>query len=315
MSSECRQQPRQPKGSPSGGRWASFLGAPADVSLTDNYLHGRARALTEGAYLQPIAVADADPRRLVAASQWWDVTSFFAEHNHAQGDYPAMPESGLYADGSRTRRWLYDDGEVAVRMASRSAIGAFASSLAPPKTFDMPIEADTPAGRVTMSVRVTHLGGDGWHVTCIGRNQDSEAKQAAAMAVRSILERQRVTRSVAELAEKIVEARTRQPAGTFRRVAVQSSFIKGFLVGAGAGDDEVDALVYLKNGKVYSYRAPVEVVEEVLSAPSPGSAYSRLLKGRHAAPPITARLCQACGRWARWDHSCEAHGARPRQRE
>lgn len=190
-------QPRQPKGIPVGGQFATSAKSEAGVTLggpatraaaelstpaLEKFLGsaGRRAALLDGGYV-PATVLPAltDPRRTAGRDIWWAQSFMAAEHGAEDQTYPLIPDNytpsmragknlgGRSESGNlRTYRTKWTDDGVTFRMPSRNAINAFAAETG--GTFRVPFSAfDEKTGRtIETEALVTNHGSGAWSVDC-----------------------------------------------------------------------------------------------------------------------------------------------------
>lgn len=280
--------------------------APPPPSHVD--FAGREALIEAGGHAEALAVSSAKPWPVRDASSWWSNRLSIAEHNHADGDYPMLPERGVYDTMLRTYRRCYQGGANAVRIASKSAVNRFADKTG--GTFDMPAEVLTAEGPVSTNVRCTRVADGVWHVTPTTANP-SRSEVAAAEAVRVVLEAQRPALALERVGDLVARAERRVPVGAVRRRPVDSSFIQAVGFGRRAPVVTVEM-----RGQVYGYATDSVRAGQFLAAMqaggSLGAAYNEFIKGEER---VEMRSCGRCGvRVARGPgmprHLCEVHDRR-----
>lgn len=271
-------------------------------------LEGRDELIDAGRFAEALAVSSAKPWPARDASSWWSNRKLIGEHNHAGGDYPMLPEVGLYHTQMRTRRGYYKGGDVEIRMPEKAAVRRFAGQVG--GTFDMPVEVVTGEGPVSTNLRMTQVADGVWHVTPTTKDP-TRAEVAAAEAVRAVMEGQRPALALETIGDLVARAESRVPVGAVRRKPVESSFINA--VGFGR---RTPVVTIEMNGRTYGYRPEASVAEGFLNAirqgQSVGMAYSWFIKGQ---PRVEMKVCSRCGvEVPRGDglpsHVCELHQRR-----
>lgn len=198
----------------------------------------------------------------------------------------------------------YAGTQTSVKMPSANAIRRFARETG--GTFDIPVEADTPAGRIGARVRVTHNGGMRWSVSVPGHS--GELSDYLAESVSAVLEARQPVRSLAETRDILARRRERIAAAGVKVQPLRTA--STWIDGAGYNPAE-EQLVVTMNGRSYGYHVSPETYEEFLGAPSPGAAYNRLVKGE---PRFELGFHESCGRYYRAEqrHRCPSRHTAPK---
>jgi hypothetical protein len=293
-----------------------YARADSGVTLADLFevdparIEERNEAITAGSHVAPVALATADPTSTRRRVQWWRTRTWAAEHRHEQGDYPLMTEYGSPSSpesGRRTHRMLYEGNGTKMRMPARTAIDRFSAAHGH-RTFDVPVEIESPSGKMIVNVRVSKWPGGYWHVSS---PTGSPAGIEAAEAVHAVLEakRGRIRSSLTDAGNLLERAQNRPaPHGTVRVRSVNSSMISR------VGYDPTNRMmtVEMTRGQVYGYACSESTFEAVAGASSVGQAYNQLVRGQLQRVGVTN--CPSCGQFMAATgaaHTCATHGPRP----
>ena len=284
--------------------------ALAPTTGIEAYLERKRAALLERGFVPatPGPSTAGSPREAGNAANWWQDAHARAEVRIDGNDIPQMPDDYTPSGGAgrslagrrRTHRRLYSSGEIAIRMPSAAAIRRYSTELGG-GTFDVPISAEGPAGRpIAGHVRVTETSPGCWSVAAVNMPKGADAK--IAEAVNAVLEARRPTFALDQVEKAgglLEKARERRAAAGVELSDVNSTWIRG----AGYNDETGEVVLDLL-GRRYAYEVPRGVYEYVMSAPSPGSAYNALIKGRYPSHAVDS--CDTCGRSYRsgTGHAC-----------
>lgn len=228
--------------------------------------------------------------------KWWERTNTIAE----AGQYTVMPQRS--ATGTRAALRRYEGSDTQVRMPSVTAIRRYAKEHG--TTFDVPVEAVTPHGPITGHVRVTSHGGGRYSVSAVQMPKEHGAY--VAESVLASLEARRPSRGLSEVRDILERRRERLAAQGVKVKPVDSSWIQG--VGYNPNDEQ---LVMDLQGRVYAYHVDPDTYEEMMSAPSLGSAYNALVKRK--APTFAVEQHETCGNYfyAGSAHRCPSYHHTP----
>lgn len=311
-------QPRQPKGVPIGGQWATAAHAETGLALLPSSLDPqlaaeRHRALLDAGYVPAVATPGLDPATTAGIDQWWSDHFVTAEYRATGEGFAQMPDdfTPAMSDGNalsgkrRTHRVRYRGEDVQLRMPSASAIKRFTATSGE-TTFDVPVGAEYPdAGGVPQTVqgwvRVTRSPGGRW--TTVGMGFAGEG-EAVAEGVSAILEARRPSFALRDAGSLIERHRARLAAQGAPMQAVSSQWISA------VGYDEASGVMATQTaaGRVYGHLVSKARYEAVAAAASPGAMFNRLVKGSEHAQVSN---CPACGRFfaASAPHTCPAPAA------
>lgn len=306
-------QPRQPKGVPIGGQWATPAHAETDLSLLPSSLDPqlaaeRHQALVDAGYVPAVATPGLDPATTAGIEQWWGDHFVTAEYRATGEGFAQMPDdfTPAMSDGNalsgkrRTHRVRYRGEDVQLRMPSASAIKRYAATSGE-STFDVPVGAEYPdANGVPQTVqgwvRVTRSPGGRW--TSVGMGFAGEG-EAVAEGVSAILEARRPSFALRDAGSLIERHRARLAAQGAPLQSVSSQWISA------VGYDEASGVMATQTaaGRVYGHLVSKARYEAVAAASSPGAMFNRLVKGSQHSEVSN---CPSCGRFfaASAPHSC-----------
>lgn len=280
------------------GQFAGRVHTGPEIALAPDAIEAR-RAVLEAAGYTQVEPEVRLPYQTAKTTDWWAQVG----PEPVPGDYPVMTRD--LPEGGRAYLKRYAGGEVDLRMPSVSSIRRYADAHG--STFDVPVSAVTPAGHGKGHVRVTYNGDGRWSVSCIGI--PGEAAAYVAESVSAVLEARRPTQALAVTRDILRRRRERIAAGGVKVKPVDSVWIRGI------GYNEQDGQMVIQLGKhVYGYRVPREVYEEVRSAPSPGAAYNRLVKGKSRGKFRVVQH-EACGNFydIMMEHRCPSRHEPPKK--
>lgn len=323
-------QPRQPKGIPVGGQYATAQRGAAGLSLAgplsatrdaeiEKFFGDaeRHQAILDGGYV-PASVVPAltDPRYTTGRGVWWGQAYAAAEHGVDDATYPIMPDDytpskragaslgGRSALGNlRTYRTKWTDDGITFRMPSKNAVKAFAAETG--STFRVPFSAlDEKSGRaIETEVLVTSLGNGAWSVDCNSLSGSTKAMVCEAITAR--LERRR--RSLAPKVTGEVLDKCRDSSGQVRDLLARATAreaASGAAVAAtdhrsqwisAVGYNEASGVMFTEtsNGNTYGHHVSVDDFEAVRTGKSPGAMFNTLVKG---SPRAEVSRCGQCSR-------------------
>lgn len=290
-------QPRVPAGNPAGGRWTSKCNPESRTQLFPEgemeWLSARKKELEAGGYQGPGTLhPNFNVNRQLRARDWWSMQAVLQERNHAEGDYPAMAEGDRTKDKQGrlvgTQRREYVGAGVSLRMPSVTAIRRFADNTES-RTFDVPVSANTPAGRTVGWVRVTRDNDGRWAVR--GLNMTKEESFYISEAVQAQLSAQRVTGELSRIGDLTERRRQRASEAGARGQAVHSTWIREL------GYDQGTGTMFMETGgRHYGYKTSPQTYLSVLKSHSPGSDFNTQVKKR--AERVGVTKCDSCGRWS-----------------
>lgn len=311
-------QPRQPKGVPIGGQWATAAHAETGLALLPSSLDPqlaaeRHQALLDAGYVPAVATPGLDPRTTAGIEQWWGDHFVTAEYRATGEGFAQMPDdfTPAMSDGNalsgkrRTHRVRYRGEDVQLRMPSASAIKRYAATSGE-STFDVPVGAEYPdANGVPQTVqgwvRVTRSPGGRW--TTVGMGFAGEG-EAVAEGVSAILEARRPSFALRDAGSLIERHRARLAAQGAPLQSVSSQWISA------VGYDEASGVMATQTaaGRVYGHLVSKARFEAVAAAASPGAMFNRLVKGSQHAEVAN---CPSCGRFfaASAPHACPTPAA------
>ena len=306
----------------SDGKFAGHVaGEAAEVSLrgpdgsdtvaapvSSDWRELRARQLDSLGYVAPIATSTRiDPKTTEGIDQWWSTTFVDAEYGHGGGDYPLMPDdntpnmtAGQSISGNRrTHRMSYSGHGVTLRMPSKTAIHRF-SAAQHDRTFDVPVSASLPDGRMVHgTVRVTK-GSDGqWETKGLGFAPEHEV--FVAEGVSAVLEGQRARTSLAAAGDLVARRRERLANTGAKAMPVQSTWIRS--VGYGSTDSGEGMMTLTTKGytrkdgsvappKTYGYKVDPATYAAMANSDAPGKVFNRFVRGERG---VTVDTCGKCG--------------------
>ena len=293
--------------------------APASDAVDKNWRTERAEQLASMGYVRPAATPTNIPTTTTdRISDWWTNSFIDAEHGHAEGDYPVMPDDntpGMHggrslAGNRRTHRMNYSGAGISLRMPSKTAIHRFAKERGA-RTFDVPLSVTASDGSTKHgTVRVVRGEGNVWNVKALGFSGSSEIE--VSEGVKAILEGQRARTALAEagdLTRQRVERMTKMGAA---EKTVSSEWVKAVGLTTNDGGDPVMTMrtkpYERKDGTVtpgrsYGYKVDPETFKAMSSSGEPGRFFNRQIKGK--ATPVEVMECDKCHRLsARADHVC-----------
>lgn len=307
-------QPRQPKGIPIGGQYATTARGEGGVSLAGtsagtrvppqrstpllDRLFGDAErhdAFERRGYVPPTYFAAVDdPRSTRLRREWWEQHFVSGEHR-ADGDgYPKMPDDytpsrtvGRALSGHRrTHRMRYEDNGVTFRMPSVTSIKRYAQETG--TTFDVPVSAVDENGRpISGWVRVTNNGAGVWSAEGLGFNGVANAKISEAVASR--LESRRPRRGPRQTGDLLERHKARLASQGAETERVRSTWISAVGYNSEAGVMFTET----SNGKTYGHYVDPDTFNAVRGDRSPGAAFNAMVKG---SPTATVTRCGKCNR-------------------
>lgn len=309
-------QLRQPKGVPIGGEYAVKARLQNDVHLTPQGLSAqeateRHDALVDAGYVPAVATRGLDPATTAGIDQWWGDHFVTAEYRASGEGFAQMPDDATPAmtggnalsGARRTHRVKYRGDDVTLRMPSATAIKRFAKDSGE-TTFDVPVGGQYPdAGgnpsQVSGWVRVNRSPNGAW--TAVGMGFPAGEDEAVAEGVASILEARRPTHALRDAGALIAKHRARLAAQGAPMRSVSSQWISA------VGYDDASGVMATQTatGAIYGHLVSRLRFNAVAQAPSPGSAFNKLVKG---SDRVGVSNCHSCGRFfaAGGAHSCPA---------
>lgn len=295
---------------------------PVDADQVRADLAHRVEELRAHGYA-PAAVVDDpfDPARTSRRDEWWQASFALAEHARGGGyhvmpdDYtPGMTEGQSLTGHRRTHRMKYEGGGAVLRMPSATAIKRYADDI-DGATFDVPVEAHTPAGTMHGYVRVTRGKNGLWLVESPELGRDEQGRptvtdpatgqarlatpreiarsQYVTEAVNAVLESRRPSLALKEVGDLMARRRERRAQlGETLVTPDQSGVVKGVAYSAATQA----TLVRLGN-RVYAYAdTSPQDASRLLRNYSPGRVYNQHFKNRK--PSIRVEQCPDCRRYA-----------------
>ncbi len=306
-------QPRQPRGVPVGGQWATAAHAESGLALLPSSLSPqqaaeRHQALLDAGYVPAVVTPGLDPATTAGIDQWWGDHFVTAEYRASGEGFAQMPDDATpgMSDGNalsgrrRTHRVRYRGQDVQLRMPSAAAIKRFAAQSGE-GTFDVPVGAQYPdasgvESQVQGWVRVTRSPGGRWSAVGLGFAGESEA---VAEGVSAILEARRPSFALRDAGSLITRHRERLAAQGAPLQSVTSQWISA------VGYDEASGVMATQtaNGNIYGHLVSKARAQAVAEAASPGAMFNRLVKG---SDRVEVSNCPSCGRFfsASSAHTC-----------
>jgi len=288
--------PRQPRGIPIGGEFATHNRSESQIGLAPE-LRGftpeertkRAAALIHGGFV-PVTSTEYIPSRTAAA--WWNAAYARAEHQPGGEGYSKITDFWDAEGVSRPRRLRranYRGGGVMLTMPSVTQIRKHSAKVGH-ETFDIPVSGSFPGGSVQGWARVTRNRAGVWSVSCPGMTKEAQAY--VGEAVSAMLESRRVSTAMTEETDLIARRRARFAQGG---IAMSKTEKSGFISGVGYNEAAQTMAVKIGN-RHYSYSVAKDVFAQVRAARSPGQAYNILVKGTARGEAVTS--CDNCGRFS-----------------
>ena len=299
-------QPRQPKGIPVGGQFASRQRheVKVDIALAAAYTDSRIQAagephdildrlygdekrrqtLAAGGYVEPSFVhAAVMPDTTEQIDSWW--AQAYTAMGTAQDSWGVLPQ--VLPSGRRYPRMKYTAADMTLRMPALGRIKreARAQGLPIPVPFSAVDSRGLPIQGVAL---VTDAGNGRWIVEPRGMGGESAAK--IAEAITSQLEGRAVARSDSDTGDLLEAHRRRRLAQGLDVRDSHSKWIEGF-----AHDADEGVLVMRTNtGKTYGYSVDSSTAVAVMTDYSPGRAFNHLIKGK--TPRLEVETCSRCAR-------------------
>lgn len=266
---------------------------------TPEILAQRIEQLRETGYVSAGAVPDMfDPSTTKRIDAWWQ--SSFALTEQARGgghhlmpdDYtPGMGAGRSLGGNRRTHRMKYEGAGVTLRMPSVTSVKRYSKDIKG-ATFDIPVEASTPAGNVQGFVRVTPGANGSWEVEALGLEGQPQIAGYLSESVRATLEGRRPSMALKEVADLAERRRERLIAEGARMYEPKqkSSVVKAVGYSREAGE------MYVQLGRRHYAYAGVDPREAgiLYRGVSPGKSYNERVKGKY--PSLAASECGECGR-------------------
>lgn len=309
-----RTQPRQPRGTPVGGQFASHTANESTLILDEpsefkEEMAARRDTLARRGYVPPKALnSTIDPHTTAHRTEWWDRAFAIAEYGNKKGDYAQMPDDFTPSGGSgsaisghrRTHRMAYQGSGVVMRMPSVTSIKRYESEVG--GTFDVPVTATYPGGDVAGWVRVTRTDDGSWATRGLGF--PPEASAYVAESVQCVLESRRPSRALSEVGDLLERRRQRAARlGIKMQTVATSSWVRA------TGYDSASSTMVMSTSSAanYGYTVPISVYKELSEGKAPGRVFNTLVKGR--APRIEVVQCPNCQRFygSGNDHRCQPH--------
>lgn len=312
-------QPRQPRGVPVGGQWATAAHAETGLALVPTGLSAqeaaeRHLALVERGYVPAVASIGIDPATTAGIDQWWGEHFVTAEYRASGEGFAQMPDDNTPSmnDGNalsghrRTHRVRYRGQDIALRMPSATAIKRYAGDSGE-STFDVPVGGEYPDASgaprtVSGWVRVTKSPGGRWNA--VGMGFPAGGDETVAEAVSAVLEARRPSHALRDAADLIDRHRARLVAQGAQLQSVSSQWISA------VGYDDASGIMATQtaNGKLYGHVVSKARCAAVAAAQSPGAMFNKLVKG---SGKVEVANCPACGRFfsSTAPHSCPAPSA------
>lgn len=268
----------------------------------------RADLLRAEGYADAQATPDPfDPETTKHRPEWWAHSFAHAEQAKGGGydimpdDYtPGMTEGRALSGNRRTHRIKYEGAGVQLRMPSATSIRKYAKELKG-RTFDVPVEANTPAGTVMGHVRITPGPNGTWSVS--GVRMPDGRNEYVSEAVQAILEDRRPSLALAQTQDLLERRRERLfAAGTKQS---PPKYASTFIEGVGYNQYSAE-MTFNLSGRQYGYKVPPEVAKNMLTSSNPGRAYAALIKGKRRRFDVVE--CPKCRRFINEDtadmHQC-----------
>ncbi|MGO1851824.1 MAG: hypothetical protein ACTH0V_00260 [Microbacteriaceae bacterium] len=291
----------------------------SEKEIANRIVAERLETLQASGYAPVGSAPDAfDPTKTAKRDQWWQTQFALAEQAKGGGfhimpdDYtPGMGRGQSITGNRRTHRMKYEGAGVTLRMPSVTAIKRYSKDI-DGATFDVPVEAKTPAGSVQSYVRISPGPKGTWEVSTPGIEGNSDVAGYLAESVNATLEGRRPSKALGEV-QDLAERRRQRIANMGVRMydaKADSSVVKA--VGYAPASREM----YVQLGRrQYAYEgAPSSLAGKLYRGYAPGTIYNSQVKGRF--PSQQAATCEQCGRVtsvAR-DHQCpRAHGKATRR--
>lgn len=296
-----------PYSPPEQGDSIDAAGDPRAVAA--RVLDTRVKQLKDTGYAEVGAMPSMhDPSNTARRGSWWQSQFALAEQAKGGGfhimpdDYtPGQTDGRSLLGKRRTHRMKYEGAGVTLRMPSVTAVKRYSKDIKG-ATFDLPVEARTPAGTVQTHVRVSP-GPDGtWEVSSPGLTGQPELEGYVSESVRATLEGQRV-RTALKDAGDLAERRRKRIADM--GVKMYEPKADGSVV-KGVGYSRAGSELYVQLGnRNYAYdNATPRLAGQLYRAHVPGSIYNSQVKGKF--PSAKAESCDDCGRVtsSKREHEC-----------
>lgn len=310
----ANNQPRKPKGTPTGGQFDTFGHAAAEVTLSPR--RSRKRALSGGAETvvnerrEQLAATGYIPARLSLSQagrkanidDWWDTHQLNAEYRTDGQAVPQLPDdygtktAGRATSGRRrVRRETYNVAGVEVFMPNRGTVNRFLTESGS-DVVDVPVTAAVE-GRPPVDGWVRVRKGDNGTFTVQGLGMSGQTETVIAESVSAAMDGS--ASSVSSYKDLIARRAETEHAAGQAETPVNSSWVGGV-----AYDDATGTMFSrTKDGRTYGHQVPRAVYDAVARSQSPGRAYNKLVKGN---PRAEINQCPKCGRYttASGSHKC-----------
>lgn len=313
-------QPRQPKGIPIGGQFAtqahgesgvSLAGSPepqrmGTTPLLERFFGDAERhdALINRGYVQPTFFAAlTDPKSTARRREWWQQTMMASGHDVDGSGYPKMPDNytpskraGRAIGGRseeqdlRTYRRSFTDDGVTIRMPSKASIKEYSREMG--STIQVPFSAMDESGRaITGNVLVTNNGPGVWSVEPLAIQGVAAAKIAEAIAAR--LEGRRTSfdpKGTGDLLERH-RARLAAEGASVEKTTHNSTWISA------VGYNEASGVMFTETstGRTYGHHVDPATYAAIRDDRSPGAAFNALIK-QNKMPRAEVSSCGRCQR-------------------
>lgn len=300
-------QPRQPKGTNTGGQYAAVEHSEASVDLTSDVddvpseRDLRLATLRVGGYV-PAVVSSANFKQ----DGWWRRHALLAERNHPDGDRPAMAsvwsvrEDGAPPVPRRSHVMSYANDQVSIRMPSITSIREFSlartGAKEPGETFDVPVSAQFPGGACDGWVRV--VAGEGGEWATQGLGFSPKQNEYVAESVQCLLESRRPSRALREVGDLLERRRLRAAMYGVPIRPMNSSWMRGL-----AYEQVTGTMFLMTETQRYGFRVPQSTYLRIAQSPRPGVPFNLDVRG--VAERRVVNECEKCGRvYATDQHRC-----------